>query len=287
MPDVPIRLGTMGFGYADWDGVFYPRGLKGPARLGRYAAEFDALELDSTFHAVPALEHVKRWGGAVPAHFRFTAKMPRAVTHADRRLDEPASLREALAFVETMRTLGEKLSAVLVQFPPSFAPTRFGELANLLDELPGGMRYAIELRHDGWWHPMTAALLRGHNAAWVCADETPAAHLGQRPSEPTAYQHRRPILTADWFYLRWIGVHEQFGSDSKKDHNRHDATGRLAGWADHLRTLTATGRVNEVLGFVNNDYSGHSPTDVRTLRKLLGQPEKQVPPASLFDPAAG
>ena len=286
MPDVELRFGTMGFGYADWDGVFYPPAVKGPGRLRRYAAEFDAVELDSTFHAIPAAAHVRKWAAVTPDAFRFTAKMPRSVTHAiDRPLNSAESLREAFVFIETMRLLGEKLAAVLVQFPPSFGPGRFGELAAFLGGLPGDARYAIELRNDAWWHPATADLFKKHNAAWVVADEVPEAEGRLPPDDPAAtYRPRRAIRTADWFYLRWIGVHEQFGKDARKDCQRFDPAPRLAAWAEKIGRLADSGKVRQIYGFFNNDYSGHSPENVRALRRLTGQPAKPVAPASLFGP---
>ena len=77
------RLGTMGFSYADWAGTFYPAGTKAGDYLARYARFFDAVELDTTFHAVPPAERFRRWAGATPAGFRFAVKTPKTVTHGD------------------------------------------------------------------------------------------------------------------------------------------------------------------------------------------------------------
>ena len=69
-----VRLGTMGFGYRDWVGPFYPPGLTGAARLAHYAKHFDAVELDSTFHATPAHDAVDRWRDVTPDGFLFTGQ---------------------------------------------------------------------------------------------------------------------------------------------------------------------------------------------------------------------
>ena len=47
-----------------------------------YVRYFPAVELDSTFYRTPASDEVRRWAHDTPASFRFTCKLPRAITHA-------------------------------------------------------------------------------------------------------------------------------------------------------------------------------------------------------------
>src|SRR5437870_3166670 len=68
------RLGTMGFGYDDWSGPFYPRGLGRGEWLSFYGKHFNAVELDTTFHGAPDVTRVRRWAASVPDDFRFCAK---------------------------------------------------------------------------------------------------------------------------------------------------------------------------------------------------------------------
>jgi uncharacterized protein YecE (DUF72 family) len=46
-------LGTLGFSYADWNGVFYPADLPAQKRLGYYSRIFNAVEIDSTVYGAP------------------------------------------------------------------------------------------------------------------------------------------------------------------------------------------------------------------------------------------
>src|SRR5579871_817045 len=75
------RLGTIGFGYDDWSGTFYPPTLKPSHRLAYYARHFNAVEIDTTFHAAPDAGRIRRWAEAVPDAFRFCVKTPKSVTH--------------------------------------------------------------------------------------------------------------------------------------------------------------------------------------------------------------
>src|SRR5688572_19946054 len=112
------RLGTMGFSYADWaGGVFYPPGLKPGEYLSHYAKYFDAVELDTTFHATPPPERFRRWADVTPAGFRFAVKTPKSVTH---ELPPDKAIGGMHAFLDAARRLGEKLGVVLLQFAPSF-----------------------------------------------------------------------------------------------------------------------------------------------------------------------
>ena len=61
MKSINWRLGTMGFSYGDWSEVFYPPRMNPSDYLSFYAKHYNAVELDTTFHAVPPSDRVKRW----------------------------------------------------------------------------------------------------------------------------------------------------------------------------------------------------------------------------------
>ena len=54
MAQIELFLGTGGFSNDDWVGIFYPDGLKKNQWLEFYAQHFNAIEVNSTFYAVPA-----------------------------------------------------------------------------------------------------------------------------------------------------------------------------------------------------------------------------------------
>ncbi|MEM9661921.1 MAG: DUF72 domain-containing protein [Planctomycetota bacterium] len=283
------RLGTIGFSYADWAGVFYPRGVSGADRLTHYARFFDAIELDTTFYALPAPETVRRWGEAVPGGFRFTLKAPKSVTHEVRE----GHLLSGFARDEMGRLidvagegLGPKLHTVLCQFPAAFRVERLDELGEWLGSLPGGVRYAVELRHDSWWVPETAAALRELGVTWVCADEAPMHEVGRAPLAGVFSSRARPIVpTSDVLYVRWVGVHAQY-DDLSREHV--DASARVRWWAERLRAVLAKRpEVREVVGFFGNGFSGFGPAVCHRFRGEVGiggwsEPGAEVPESGLF-----
>lgn len=249
------RIGTIGFGYADWNGVFYPSDPKPADHLSYYAKHFDTVELDTTFHAAPTPQRVARWAAAVPEDFRFCVKTPKDVTHAPPPLSR--RLGPMTDFLETVRGFGEKLGVVLLQFPPSFDTGEARDLAKFLGALPTDPRYALELRHPSWATDATAALLRDHRCCWVAADY---------------FEEPRDLrVTTDFLYVRWIGQHGRFPT---LDRERVDPTERLDWWKGQLEKA-ATEEVKTVWGLMNNDYSGYAVATANRVKRHVGLPVKE------------
>lgn len=276
-------LGTIGFAYADWGGPFYPRILPAHDRLAHYASIFNAVEIDATFHSVPAVHTVRRWADAVPSHFRFCLKAPRLVTHGPYEGIAPASagippgylletgtLAIMKRLLDAAAELGPKLGAVLLQFPAVFGPERRSELDRFLGMLPRSTRYAAEFRNAGWWSPATAALLREHGVAWVAADEARKKGVHRPPDAASPNVPRPFVSTGPFMYVRWIGWHKQF-PDERREHVNPSA--RLEWWAARMRAiLERSPEITEVFGFFGNGYAGHAPATCRRFRFAMGLP---------------
>src|SRR4051795_5789856 len=77
---------------AEW----YPPGLPARDRLAWYAGRFDAVEVNSTFYAVPRPETVRRWAEVTPGGFTFDVKLHRLLSRHAAGLDSlPPALRDA------------------------------------------------------------------------------------------------------------------------------------------------------------------------------------------------
>ncbi|HEV2293277.1 MAG TPA: DUF72 domain-containing protein [Tepidisphaeraceae bacterium] len=255
---VDWRLGTMGFGYADWAGVFYPEGIKSSDYLEHYAKHFDAVELDTTFYATPPLERVQKWAEATPAEFRFSAKVPKAVTH-ETDLDRAAPAM--IDFLRVMqRGMGEKLGLVLLQFPPGLgARDGMPKLEKLLRELPNDVELAAEFRHESWWNAQTTDLLKSYRVAWTSAEYV---------AEPRAI-----VPTTDLLYVRLIGEH---GRIKLMNTVQIDVSANLRSWRDRLIAIDPPPKQIWVL--FNNDYSGFAIETLRQFRSMIGLPQPKPPP---------
>lgn len=261
------RLGTIGFAYQDWHDAFYAKGVSGPRRLPVYATQFDTVEIDSTFYAIPTTKTAERWIRVAPEGFRFCLKTPRDITHGTDagHLLRPQSCAHMRQFLEIASVLEDHLSTILIQFPATFKADRHDELVAFLAALPNTFRYAVELRHDSWWRPKTAALFRELSVCWVATDEVKKHEAGVPPGR---YRPRPIVPTTDYLYIRWIGWHEQF-PDAVSEHI--DPSGRLRWWHDRLAAvIDKRPELNSVIGFFGNGYAGHAPATSRRFMHMVG-----------------
>jgi len=142
-------LGCPGWGTKTWVGRLFPPGSRPTEFLERYAQVFNTVEGNTTFYALPAPDVVARWRDQVPDDFRFCFKFPREVTH-DRLLIDCAA--EVATFIDRVAPLGDKLGTLMLQLPPRFDPTMLPRLHSFLASLPAGLAYAVELRHEAFFH---------------------------------------------------------------------------------------------------------------------------------------
>ncbi len=265
-----FHIGTQGWSYPDWLGPFYPEGTSSSRFLSVYARAFSAVEVDSSFYAVPPASHFLGWFERTPQNFRFALKLPSELTH-ERRLRGGDEVLKV--FCQRAELLEEKLGVILVQLPPDFTPEQRPALNAFLKRLPPGLRFAVEFRHQGWLTPEVRELLRASGVAQALSD---GPWIAREPSMQAAL---RP--TADLAYIRWMGDRPHLASYAE---TQIDRTHELEEWARVLEELS--GQVREVYGFFNNHYEGHSPASARRLLQRLGQPvvkpDELDPQLSLF-----
>ena len=165
-PDVaPPRIGVAGWSIHRAAADLFPAS---GSHLERYAAVFNAVEINSSFHREHRPATYERWARAVPAGFRFSAKVPREITHVRRLVDcEPLLER----FLPGPAALGDRAGPLIVQLPPSLAFD--ASIAGpFLDDLrrrwPGAI--VAEPRHPTWFTGPGDALLASVGAGRVAAD---------------------------------------------------------------------------------------------------------------------
>jgi len=167
-----IVVGTSSWADPGFVEEWYPRDLPARDRLAYYAERFEAVEVNSTFYAVPAESTVARWVRQTPAGFSFNVKLHRLLSrHSEGCSSLPKDLRDAarttprgrvrltaeleraladamLAAVAPLADAG-RLTSFLLQLSPAFGPRDHGldELLPLLERL-APHPVAIELRRS-------------------------------------------------------------------------------------------------------------------------------------------
>ena len=75
-----IRVGTSGWSYPNWRGLFYPPGVKSADWLACYARQLTTVELNASFYRLPTPAVIDRWSRATPPGFLFAIKAWRVIT---------------------------------------------------------------------------------------------------------------------------------------------------------------------------------------------------------------
>ena len=101
-----IVVGTSSWSDPGFVEHWYPPGLAARERLPFYAERFDAVELNSSFYAIPDPATVERWAGATPAGFLFDVKLHRLLSHHAAKLkDLPVDLRDEVETTDRGRVI--------------------------------------------------------------------------------------------------------------------------------------------------------------------------------------
>ena len=236
------RIGTAG-----WT---IPRAVAGafPAEgsgLERYAARFDAVEINSTFYRSHKPDTYARWRASTPPGFRFAVKLPRSITHEARLVG--AQDRVAAFRAEAVQ-LEDRLGPLLVQLPPSlaFAPAAHAAFfTGLREAWPDPV--VLEPRHASWFEADADALLRAHHIARVAAD--PARHPDAgRPGGWAGFAYWRLHGSPRMYYSAYgdaalAALAASLASDGSRETwcvFDNTASGAAAGDALSLQALVAT-----------------------------------------------
>src|SRR4051812_41851702 len=110
-----VRVGTSGWIYRHWRGVFYPPDLPAGRWFGYYAGHFDTGEVNNTFSRLPSPQAFAAGRRQAPAGFTYAVKASRFLTHR-KKLKDPAEPLDT--FLGRARILGPALGPVLYQLPP-------------------------------------------------------------------------------------------------------------------------------------------------------------------------
>lgn len=242
-----LFIGTSGWNYDDWKGLFYPSDLKSKEYLAFYAHHFQTTEINYSFYHLPRPTTYQNWAAQVPESFVFAVKASRTITHIRRLSDVEESWRQ---FLENAVVLEKRLGPVLLQFPPSFRLNaqlldRFLAESNKLKESEG-IQLALEFRHPGWFDDATYRLLKKCGAALVIA------HSQRYPQAPF-------VATAPFVYLRFHGPGQLFASSY--------SAAELQEWAGRIRSWMAEGLT--VYAYFNNDFHGYAIDNTRALARLV------------------
>jgi len=283
-----IRIGTAGWSYKDWEGIFYPPDLKHRKLhpLEYLARFFDTVEINTSFYGPLKPELTKLWCrkvAAVNPNFLFTAKLYRAFTHSPIAVMEPTSAatirpsdederltREGLDALASQRRLG----ALLIQFPVSFKNTSLNReyLDRLLRQFIEYPR-VVEVRHSSWNDAATLAAFTQKNVGFCNIDQP----LLGRSLAPTEH------VTAAIGYVRLHGRNYEHwfadqGSDSDRRDDRYNylyKPSELAGWKERIVSVAEKAQTTYVI--TNNHFESKAGVNALELKAMISGKRVQAP----------
>jgi uncharacterized protein YecE (DUF72 family) len=285
-PDIRthIHIGTAGWSYKDWEGIFYPPGLdhRKIHPLEYLARFFDTTEINTSFYGPLKPELAKLWCrrvAAVNPRFLFTAKLYRAFTHSPIAVMEPTSAatirptdedevrtREGLDAIASEGRLG----ALLIQFPVSYKNTSLNReyLDRLLRQFIEYPR-VVEVRDSSWNNPDTLAAFTQKNVGF-CNIDQPALGRSLAPTEH---------VTAPIAYVRLHGRNydQWFDSDNRNDrYNYLYKEMELEDWKGRIESVAERAQTTYVI--TNNHFESKAGVNALELKAMIAGRRVPAPP---------
>lgn len=239
-----IRIGTSGWHYNDWPGLFYPADLPKRKWLQYYAEHFDTVEINNTFYRQPKPETFTNWHKQVPKNFLYTVKANRFITHIKRLKDAEEPLER---FLEGALLLKKNLGPILYQLPPSFHKD-LDRLQRFLKVLPKKQIAVFEFRHESWFSKDAYQLLREFNAGF-CIHDMPGMEVPQ-------------IVTSNVIYVRFHGPTGRYQGNYSKS--------ALQGWANWIKDNLKNKKA--IFAYFNNDYNAYAVYNAKQLKEQFRLP---------------
>lgn len=253
-----LYIGTGGYSNKDWLGIFYPLSTKPTDFLEIYAEHFNAVELNSSFYAVPSIKAFERMVQRSKSKVRFSIKIPQAMTH---KRDASSELyQQLLESVEPMRQVG-MLGPFLAQFPYSFHrnPANRIYLANLIKYFKDES-LAVEFRHWTWDKPEVREAFRTADISLVSVDFPRMRGLfssGFRATNDIAYIRMHGRNSANWWSANSAAA-------------RHDylySNTELGSWVNAIKNQED--KLSQVYLMMENTTKGHALKNLEMLRDLF------------------
>jgi len=251
-----ILVGTSGYSFDDWDGVFYPVGHPKGKRLDFYKEHFTVTEINSTYYRIPHPAVFYNMIKKVDGDFEFIVKTHRSFTHDRKDLDKFTK-----EFNESVKPVAEsgKLKGFIAQFPFSFRFT----MQNLEYILCGkglfhGIPLFVEFRHVSWDKAEVYEALKANNIGFCSVDEPDLPGLFPAKTEATTdvgYIRLHGRNSANW----WGGGGDRYDYlYSQKE---------LREWKARIEDLKS--KTNKIYLFFNNCHLGQAVRNARMFLDMM------------------
>ena len=238
-----ILIGTSGWTYDHWKGVFYPVDLPKSHWLAYYIANFQTVEINATFYRPFKDQVYHGWWEKAPEGFVYVLKAPRIITH--RKYLEHVE-QDIEDFWRSANLLEDKLGLILLQVAPG-TPFDLNRLRLVLLAFGDPHKVAVEFRHKDWYSDEVRRMLEELGVTFCNADSPRNKLTGW--------------VTSQSAYIRLHGRKRWYSYDY--------STQELEEIAEMIREMVGSG-ARRVYVFFNNDFEGNAPRNALELMGILG-----------------
>jgi uncharacterized protein YecE (DUF72 family) len=290
-----VYLGTSSWKYDGWIGSIYrperysTRGKVSHARfekecLSEYAETFPTVCGDFAFYQFPTRQYWDRLFDQTPETFTFGLKVPEDITvirwpgHAryGKKAGQPnphfldADVFRRL-FLDPLSPHRARVGPLIFEFG-TFAKRDFSQdapffdlLGPFLSALPGGWRYAVEIRNAEYLSPDYFDVLRARNVAHVFNAWTRMPALDEQIGLPDAFTAdftvTRALLAKGRAYETAVKAFAPYDHVQETNPGARAAMAQLAGRAIRRREPAYL--------FVNNRLEGYAPATIEAVADAL------------------
>lgn len=257
-----IKIGTSGYSYDDWKGVFYPEKMNKKDFLSFYAEAFRTVEINFTYYRIPSPMTFVQMLRKVPEDFEFVVKTPKEFTHEREKLTGAAPM-----YSEGIQPLVDagQLGCLLAQFPQSFHlnDDNLSHLRRVREAIAPDIPINVEFRSREWITDEVFSFLRENNLGFVCVDMPDLPGLIPPVVQATnriGYVRFHGRLKGSWYQ------HEE----ARERYNYEYSPQELEEWMPRIAELE--GMAEDVYLFANNHPMGKAIKTAIALAQKLGQP---------------
>lgn len=252
-----LFIGTSGYSYEDWRGVFYPENLAANKMLNFYTQHFNTVEINATYYTIPKYTSFVRMAENTPDNFQFIIKTNQETTH--RRRENKSSLK---MLTESVRPLIEagKFNGYLAQFPYSFKNSEQNrKYLYETKKIIGDSVLFVEFRNDTWLKPQITQFLKDNDISYVNVDEPEIK--GLLPAQD--------IVSTNFGYLRLHGRNEKDWWDGQGSarYNYEYSEDELNEWLTNISNILR--KTYKTYIFFNNHPTGKAVKNAQQMIEIL------------------
>ncbi len=140
-----IFTGTCGWSYREWVGPFYPQGVR--PSLNYYSMFFNAIEVDSTYYAIPTKDAFNSMMKKMQDRLRISVKIPSAISH-NHGEGRDADSEEFMENVVKPLRMKQREAPLLFTVPPWVSMDQLDSYTEELFSQLDGLEFIFgEIRH--------------------------------------------------------------------------------------------------------------------------------------------